>query len=71
MTIRRVDSGLVDIDREPGLQPGLWVRMKLRKATQCRLTGNWLKAGEDAYRPLTTSRGRSQRIGAAALEARL
>ena len=61
-------GGLIKVTGTAACHCGLWTRCTLRKAHRDQLTGMTLPPGTLAYRPITNSVERGQRIEAERME---
>jgi hypothetical protein len=66
--IRRVGDGLVEVTGTAAMFCGPWVKCRVRKAQTCVLTRKIIPPGAEAYRPVTNSSQRSERVKAAEME---
>lgn len=67
-SLKRISEGLYGLEHiRWGRQ--LWCLCKVRKDHKCVITGEHIKRGEQAYRPITNGGNRYERIAQAFFEA--
>lgn len=64
----RKEDGLVLVTGQAGMFCGLWHRTTLRKPMKCTLTGSLMAKGRTAYKPITNTYARGQRVDAEVMD---